>query len=186
MASQFGGLNIPTLQKDQRIAEWEKLFRAAVAPLLAQEGGERLAISILPGYICRRIAEREIVEAINETESLGAFKILIDNLDEPVDSTTAMQSLRNKDWEPGTFVDDYFYELKAAVIDAKVPLRVACVILITQLPPPVQGPINDWLAEKVDITLSIAREFINKVRNALVEKSSLSIKAIVILNGFVS
>ena len=71
MASQFGGLNIPTLQKDQRIAEWEKLFRAAVAPLLAQEGRRRarLAISMLPGYICRRIAEREIVkEVINETE----------------------------------------------------------------------------------------------------------------------
>ena len=50
-------------------------------------------------------------------------------------------------------------------------LRVACVILITQLPPPVQGPINDWQAEKVDITLSIAREFINKVRKALVEKN---------------
>ena len=103
-------------------------------------------------------------------------------MDEPVDSTTAMQSLRNKVWEPRMFVDDYFYELKAAAVQAKAPLRVTCVVLLTQLPPPAQGPINDWLVEKVDVTVSILREVINKVRKALVEKTFLSIKAIVILN----
>ena len=39
MASHFGGLNIPPLQKGERISDWEKLFRAAMAPLLAGEGG---------------------------------------------------------------------------------------------------------------------------------------------------
>ena len=45
MAMQLGGLNIPPLQKGEHIEDWEKLFRAGVAPLLAQEGGELLAIS---------------------------------------------------------------------------------------------------------------------------------------------
>ena len=114
MATQFGGLNIPPLQRGERILEWEKLFRAAVAPLLAQEGGERLAVSMLPAYVCRRMAEREIVKGVvGETNSLEeAFKTLIDNLDEPLDTTRAMQSMRSKDWEPGTFIDDYFYEFK--------------------------------------------------------------------------
>ena len=49
------------VQKGDRIEDWEKLFRAAVVHLLTQEGGERLAISMLPAYVCRRVAEREIV-----------------------------------------------------------------------------------------------------------------------------
>ena len=111
-------------------------------------------------------------EVVNETESLNeAFKTLIDNLDDPVDSTTAMQTIRNKDWEPGTLVDDYFYELRTAATAAKTPLRIACVVLITQLPSPVQGPVNDWLAEKEDVTTAVAREFIKKVRKLLVEKN---------------
>ena len=95
MATQFGGLNIPPLQRCERISEWEKLFRAAMAPPLAQEGGERLAVCMLP----RRIAEREIVkEVVGETNSLEeAFKTLIDNLDEPLNTTRAMQSMRSKD-----------------------------------------------------------------------------------------
>ena len=61
MATHLGGLNIPPLQKGDHIEDCEKLFRAAVAHLLTQEGGERLTISMLPAYVCRRVAEREIV-----------------------------------------------------------------------------------------------------------------------------
>ena len=120
MATNLSGISVPPLQRDDRIADWERLFRAAVAPLLSQDGGERLAITMLPAFICRRIAEREIVrEVVNEVTTLDeAFKILCDNLDTPVDCTKAMQSIRNKDWEPGTYIDDYFYELKAAATGA--------------------------------------------------------------------
>ena len=173
MATQLGGLNIPPLQSGERIEDWERLFRAAVAPLLLQEEGERLAISLLPAYVCRRVAERELVrEVVNETANLTeAFKTLRDNLDAPIDPTKAMQTIRNKDWEPGVFIDDYFYELKTATVWAKAPLRIACVVLITQLPPSVQGPINDWLAEKEELTAALSREFICKVRKVLVEKN---------------
>ena len=107
-------VNIPHFQKGDRIEDWGKHFRAAVAHLSTQEGGERLAIYMLPAYICRRVVEREIVrEVVGETKNLNqAFKILPDNLDTPVDATKSMQSIRNLDWQPGTFIDDYFYELR--------------------------------------------------------------------------
>ena len=110
MATPISSLNIPILQKGERNSDWERLFRAAVAPLLTQEGGERLAISMLPAYICRRAAEREVVrEVVSETGNLTiAFKTLSDNLDPPVDSTKAMETIRGKDWEPGAYIDDYF------------------------------------------------------------------------------
>ena len=61
MATSVGGLNVPPLQREDRIEDWERLFRAAVVPLklaavvplLAQDGGERLAITMLPAFICR-------------------------------------------------------------------------------------------------------------------------------------
>ena len=63
----------------------------------------------------------------------------------------AMHEIRDGDWEPGTYIDDYFYQLKAATTAAKAPLRIACVVLITKLPPSVQSLVNDWLAEKDDM-----------------------------------
>ena len=173
MATHLCDLNIPPLQSGERIEDWERLFRAAVTSLLTQEGGQRLAISLLPAYVCRRVAERELVrEVVNEAESLDeAFKTLRDNLDSPVDPTKAMQTIRNKDWEPGVFIDDYFYDLKTVTIWAKAPLRIACVVLITQLPPSMQGPINDWLTGKDEVTAAVAREFIGNVRKVLVEKN---------------
>ena len=49
-----------------------------MAPLLAQEGGERLAITMLPGYMCRRIAERKLVrEVVTGADNLDTvFKTL--------------------------------------------------------------------------------------------------------------
>ena len=98
MATHLGGLNIPPLQSGERIEDWERLFRATVTSLLTQEGGQRLAISLLPAYVCRRVAERELVrEVLNEAESLDeAFKTLRDDLDSPVYPTKAMQTIRNK------------------------------------------------------------------------------------------
>ena len=80
------------------------------------------------------------------------FKTLRDNLDTPVDVTKSMQSIREQDWQPDTLIDDNFCELKAGILGAKAPLRVACVVLVTQLPHSVQSSINDWLMEKEDVS----------------------------------
>ena len=56
---------IPPLKAGDRIEDWKLLFRAGVTPLLAKDGGEKLAIGLLPGYINKRPAEKELViEAI--------------------------------------------------------------------------------------------------------------------------
>ena len=52
---------MPPLQAGDRIEDWKLLFQAAVTPLLAKDGGEKLAIGLLPGYINRRPAEKELV-----------------------------------------------------------------------------------------------------------------------------
>ena len=83
---------------------------AAVTPLLAQEGGEKLAVGLLPAYVCRRPAERELVkDVISETTKLEeAFEILISNLDPPIDPQQSMVDLCHKEWEVGVLVDDYY------------------------------------------------------------------------------
>ena len=56
---------IPSLQPGDRIEDWKLLFQAFVTLLLAKDGSEKLAIGLLPGYINRRPAEKElVVEAI--------------------------------------------------------------------------------------------------------------------------
>ena len=99
MATPYGNLSIPPLQTGERIASWEKLFRAAVTSLLAQEGGEKLAVGLLPAYVCRRPAERELVKYIvSETTKLEeAFQILISNLDPPIDPQQSIVNLCRKE-----------------------------------------------------------------------------------------
>ena len=59
MASPGSTLVVPHLGHRERIDDWQRLFKAAVALLLAKgEEAERLAVSMLPAYICRRPAER--------------------------------------------------------------------------------------------------------------------------------
>ena len=84
--------------------------RAAVTPLLAQEGGEKLAVGLLPAYVCRRPAERELVkDVISETTKLEeAFQILTSNLDPPIDPQQSMAYLFHKKWESRVLVDEYF------------------------------------------------------------------------------
>ena len=86
---------IPSLHKEQRISDWELLFKAAVTPLLAQEGGEKLAICLLPAYVCRRPSEAKVVTQIvsdSKVDLEEAFKILRE-LDSPLDSSQAMISM---------------------------------------------------------------------------------------------
>ena len=108
MATAFGNLIIPPLLKNNTITEWEHFFRAGVTTLLIQEGGEKLAIRLLPAYICRRPAELEVVrEVVEEAKTFDeAFEILR-TLDPPKDKTHAMVSLCRLDWAPGGLVDDF-------------------------------------------------------------------------------
>ena len=62
--SSLKGFVIPPLQPGDRICDWKPLFKAAVTSLLTQENGEKLAIDLLPGYINRRTAEKELVRHI--------------------------------------------------------------------------------------------------------------------------
>ena len=52
---------IPPLQAGDRVKDWKLLFQAAVTPLLAKDGGETLAIGLLPGYVNRQPAEKVLV-----------------------------------------------------------------------------------------------------------------------------
>ena len=139
--------------------------------LLTQDGGEKFAISILPAYVCRRPAEREVVlEVVKEATTLNeAFEILR-VLDPPIDRTRAMVALCRQDWEPGVLVDDYFYQLKVDDERAQAPLRMVCTLLIAQLPTPVQAPIKEWLATKEEIDSRQARAFVEYVRETLTER----------------
>ena len=126
-----GNVSVPPLQKDQKITNWEHYFRAGVASLLVQEGGEKFAISVLPAYTCRRTAERQVVrEVVQEAKTLDeAFEILR-RLDPPMDRTQAMVSLCRQDWSPGVFIDDYFYELWSIAVEAQAPPKMVCTLLI--------------------------------------------------------
>ena len=76
---------IPPLQAGDRIEDWTLLFQAAVTPLLAKDGDEKLAKGLLPGYINRGPAEKElVVKAIKKTTLAEAFELLC-TLDDPVD-----------------------------------------------------------------------------------------------------
>ena len=58
-------LPIPALKPDERIEDWKPLFKAGVGTLLARGAdGEKLAIGLLPAYINRRTAERELVREV--------------------------------------------------------------------------------------------------------------------------
>ena len=104
-------LAIPPLHKGQRISDWELLFKAAITPLLAQKDGEKLAISLLPAYVCRRPAEVKVVSQLMSRDgvSLEEAFVILKKLDPPLDSNQAMISMCRQDWEPGTLVDDFFY-----------------------------------------------------------------------------
>ena len=103
---------IPPLRPGDRIEDWKLLFQAAVTPFLAKDGGEKLAIGKLPGYINRRLGEKElVVEAIKMTTLAEAFELLCP-LDDPVDPYLAMQKLCRKDWTSGMHVDDFFIRIE--------------------------------------------------------------------------
>ena len=61
VTTMIGQLAIPLLQEGQSIGDWEPVFTASVTPLLIRDDGQKLAVDLLPAYVCRRTAEIELV-----------------------------------------------------------------------------------------------------------------------------
>ena len=121
----LGGLAIPPLHEDELIGEWRPLFMAAVIPLMERKEEEKI-IQMLPLFICRRPAERQLVrEVVEEVRTIeDAFQILIENLDPPSDPQQEMLKLCRSDRQPGQPIDDFFYQLKSAATRANAPLHI--------------------------------------------------------------
>ena len=156
-------LSIPPLMPGERIANWKPLFLAAVAPLIEQKA-EHKAIQILPAFICRRPAERELVrEVVIEEHTLQeAFDILIESLDPPQDPQQQMLALCRSDWKPGQPIDDFFYEIKRAAEKAEAPVNMVAIILINQLPGSIQSSLQEWIKTHPVEDRVTARTFISR------------------------
>ena len=166
-------LPIPALKPDERIEEWQPLFEAGVRTLVARgTEGEVLAIGLLPAYINRRTAERELVKEVVRdcTKLVDAFKVLVDTLDPPVDKYQYIQEMCRLDWVPGVLVDDYFFELKRLGVKACADVRFVCSLFVSQLPKEVQNKAKSWLADCDELVDSSLRAFVKEVKGWLVER----------------
>ena len=87
MSSMKGSVQfiVPPLKNNDRIDEWEPLFRAAVTGLLTQDNGEALAIGLLPAHVNRRRAEVELCKEVVSLTTLDEAFTLLRTLDDPVD-----------------------------------------------------------------------------------------------------
>ena len=130
---------IPPLKPNDRIDEWEPLFRAAVTGLLTHENGETLAIGLLPSHVNRRTAEVELCKEIVQLQTLDEAFALLTTLDDPVDKYEMMQKLCRADWVPGTAIDDFYYTLKEKGNKAGANLDLVMSIVIAQLPKKIQS-----------------------------------------------
>lgn len=168
------GVHIPPLRDGERLEEWEPLFTAAVSPLLLKgEAGHVLAIGMLPAYVNRRHAERELVREVvaEEKNVASAFKVLIQSLDPPLDKYKAMQDLCRLDWAPGVQIDDYFYQLKRLGRHAGVDQHMICTLLVAQLPKQVQGKAKAWIAEHSgSLDDKAVRGFVSEVKQWLMDR----------------
>ena len=165
---------IPPLKVNDRIEDWELLFKAAVTGLLTPSNGEVLAIGLLPAYLNRRPAEVELVkEAISLPTINEAFNLL-KTLDDPVDKYEMMQRVCRADWVPGTPIDDFYYELKQRSKKAGADLDLVISILISQLPKKVQSIIKtEFVVQKgtdIHISESGGRNVLVKIKEVLQER----------------
>ena len=166
-------LPIPALKAAERIEDWKPLFEAGVATLLANgPKGEALAIGLLPAYVNRRTAERELVrEVLRDCKDLKtAFEVLISTLDPPVDKYQYMQEMCRLDWIPGVQVDDFFYELKRLGVKAAANLSFVCSLFVSQLPKDIQSKAKTWLADQAQLSDSSLRTFVKEVKSWMVER----------------
>ena len=173
MAHFNPGLSVPPLRPDDRIEDWEPLFRASVGHLTAQgEEGIKTAIGLLPALVNRRTVESEISKEAVKCASLDeAFKLLRETLDPPVDVFEATQQFHEMKWQPGVQVDDYFVRLMRMAKRVKATIRMGCTTMTAQLPKEIKGTLKGWLAEKGDeLTEADAHLFMVKIKTTLTER----------------
>ncbi len=175
---RFGADTIPQivvapLQPDERIADWAPMFTAAVSGLLAKGAtGQRLAIGLLPAYLTRSVAERELVREIVSSDgpaTLAEAFCLLKALDPPINKFEKMQELYRLDWRPGTLVDDFFYQLKRLSKDAgNTDSACFCNIFVSQMPKSIQAKVKEKLEESM--SESDARNLLSLCKEVLAEK----------------
>ena len=120
-------VSIPPLLPNQRIEEWEPLFRASTGSM-----DPRAAIQLLPAHVHRLEYEREIVlEAIKEESLDAAFELLRSNLDPPVDRFEATRKYYEMSWACGDYVDDFFGRMIKESKRARHTNLQACVNFVT-------------------------------------------------------
>ena len=152
---------------------WEVLLRAATGLLISQgENGLKLAIGLLPAYVCRSLEEREVVREFVRTSARldEAFKILKERLDNPIDEYASILRFCDLKWSPGVAIGDYYYSLLKAAGRARITVRTVCVMLIAQLPKEIQGRLKTDLAEKAEMNEAEGSAFVVKVKTLLVER----------------
>ena len=167
------GIVVPPLQPGDRISDWKPLFKASVTPLLAQTNGELLAIGLLPGYVNRRRAEKELVQEAVQQTTLDAAFTLLETLDDVIDPYEAMQKLCRRNWMHGVHIDDFFYDLKRLAKEANADANLVCNIVLAQLPKVIQQKAKDDYATKKGggVTSDAnARVFLSNVKKFLNER----------------
>ena len=136
---------IPPLHGDERIEDWEPVFRAAIAPLLLRQDGQKLAIGLLPGYVNRRPAEVEIIKEVLKRDTLDPAFELLRTLDDPIDPYDSMQALCKAIWKDGVRIDDFYYKLREEASRTNANLDLVSSILIDQLPRTVKNKAKEFM-----------------------------------------
>ena len=166
-------LPVPALKMGERIEDWQPLFQAAVATLCARgPEGEQLAVGMLPAYLNRRPAERELVKEIvkAKTTLADAFATLTKTLDPPLDKYECMQKLCRQDWVPGVEVDDFYYQLCKVGVQAQADFKFVLQLFVSQMPKDVQAKAKAWLADQESVTEIIGRCLLAEIKGWLVER----------------
>ena len=166
-------LPIPALKPGERIEDWKPLFMAGVSSLLNRgSDGELLAVGLLPAYLNRRTAERELVrEVVRDCKTLkAAFEALESTLDPPLDKYQCMQEMCRMEWVPGVQLDDFFFELKRLGLRASADMSFICSLFVTHLPKEVQSKAKAWLADQQELTEILARGLVKEAKCWLVER----------------
>ena len=162
-------VSIPQLLPNQRIEDWEPLFRASTGAI-----DPKVAVLLLPAHVHRREYEREIVlEAIKEESLDAAFELLRTHLDPPIDRFEATRKYYEMTWACGDYVDDFFGRIIKEAKRANHTNLQACTNLVTQLPQEVRSACRGWVREtEGDMTDREARAFMTKVRTIMTERGS--------------
>ena len=99
------------------------------------------AIQLLPAYVNRRTAERELIkDLIMSMDNLdNTLDTLEKTFDPPVDAFISMQQLGKLHWEPGQEIDDFFYVAKRKAFHARTGMKFLASIPAAQLPRDIQA-----------------------------------------------